>query len=152
MMVLKCKSSGRDCRWFGRRNSTLQTTGRAGAERGLALKGPPACDDLLGVSADLSPSFPLPPRNAHLQDTKMSDNGSETPIVADVEEVQAVEVEAPKGKMSVEDALQVRSSSLSYHTPYFLSARPPAPAELSLIPSPALAIRFHVNRRSSRRP
>ncbi|KDE04415.1 40S ribosomal protein S12 [Microbotryum lychnidis-dioicae p1A1 Lamole] len=36
----------------------------------------------------------------------MSDNGSETPIVADVEEVQVAEAEAPKGKMSVEDALQ----------------------------------------------
>lgn len=36
----------------------------------------------------------------------MSDNGSETPAV--VEEVQAVEADAPKGgKMSVEDALQV---------------------------------------------
>ncbi len=32
----------------------------------------------------------------------MSDNGSETPVVADVEEVQVQETEAPKGKMSVE--------------------------------------------------
>lgn len=36
----------------------------------------------------------------------MSDNGSETQVVADVEEVQVQETEAPKGKMSVEDALQ----------------------------------------------
>ncbi|BGP22505.1 40S ribosomal protein s12 [Rhodotorula toruloides] len=36
----------------------------------------------------------------------MSDNGSETPVVADVEEVQVQETEAPKGKMSVEDALK----------------------------------------------
>ncbi|GAA5865449.1 hypothetical protein JCM5296_001033 [Sporobolomyces johnsonii] len=39
----------------------------------------------------------------------MSDNGSETPVVADVEieeTTQVQEAEAPKGKMSVEDALQ----------------------------------------------
>ncbi|SCZ92253.1 BZ3500_MvSof-1268-A1-R1_Chr5-2g07739 [Microbotryum saponariae] len=42
----------------------------------------------------------------------MSDNGSETPIVADVEEVQVAEAEAPKGKMSVEDALQVSTTRL----------------------------------------
>lgn len=36
----------------------------------------------------------------------MSDNGSETQVVADVEEVHVQETEAPKGKMSVEDALQ----------------------------------------------
>ncbi|KAG0655230.1 hypothetical protein C6P46_001096 [Rhodotorula mucilaginosa] len=38
----------------------------------------------------------------------MSDNGSETPVVDQVEDVQVEvqETEAPKGKMSVEDALQ----------------------------------------------
>ncbi|GAA5887885.1 hypothetical protein JCM16303_007370 [Sporobolomyces ruberrimus] len=38
----------------------------------------------------------------------MSDNGSETPAVenVEVEETQVQETEAPKGKMSVEDALQ----------------------------------------------
>ncbi|GAA5913313.1 40S ribosomal protein eS12 RPS12 [Sporobolomyces salmoneus] len=38
----------------------------------------------------------------------MSDNGSETPVVdnVEVEETQVQETEAPKGKMSVEDALQ----------------------------------------------
>ncbi|GAA5835443.1 hypothetical protein JCM5353_000144 [Sporobolomyces roseus] len=38
----------------------------------------------------------------------MSDNGSETPVVdnVEVEETQVQEAEAPKGKMSVEDALQ----------------------------------------------
>ncbi|GAA5951372.1 hypothetical protein JCM3765_002460 [Sporobolomyces pararoseus] len=37
----------------------------------------------------------------------MSDNGSETPVVENVEEeTQVQETEAPKGKMSVEDALQ----------------------------------------------
>lgn len=38
----------------------------------------------------------------------MSDNGSETPVVDQVEDtqVEVQETEAPKGKMSVEDALQ----------------------------------------------
>merc|ERR1711935_102119 len=40
--------------------------------------------------------------------SNMSDNGSETPVVdnVEVEETQVQEAEAPKGKMSVEDALQ----------------------------------------------
>ena len=69
----------------------------------------------------------------------MSDNGSETPIVADVEEVQA-EVEAPKGKMSVEDALQVRrallhSNTIPLHlfTPSLPPCRPVQPLEPSAL-------------------
>ncbi|POY72930.1 hypothetical protein BMF94_4006 [Rhodotorula taiwanensis] len=47
----------------------------------------------------------------------MSDNGSETPVVDQVEDVQVdvQETEAPKGKMSVEDALQqVLKKSLAH--------------------------------------
>jgi len=46
----------------------------------------------------------------------MSDNGSETPVVdnVEVEETQVQETEAPKGKMSVEVSLHLLSLSLSY--------------------------------------
>lgn len=64
----------------------------------------------------------------------MSDNGSETPIVADVEEVQAVEVEAPKGKMSVEDALQVRLHCLYHSAPSATADLVPHPP----IPQPSI--------------
>ncbi|GAA5934379.1 hypothetical protein JCM3775_000340 [Rhodotorula graminis] len=63
-----------------------------------------------------SPPLPSPSSPPHLASNFsltllshpqiMSDNGSETQVVADVEEVQVQETEAPKGKMSVEDALQ----------------------------------------------